>query len=77
MNDKPKGGRGKIETERNAAVVADRAAGMAYKLLERKYGISRSRLVHIINAARDAQQPAELERFSSVDEMLHSLRDAS
>ena len=54
MNDKPKGGRGKIETERNAAVVADRAAGMAYKLLERKYGISRSRLVHIINAARDA-----------------------
>lgn len=52
MTDKPKGGRGKVETERNAAVVADRKAGMTYPEMGEKYGLSRSRLVKIINTAR-------------------------
>lgn len=68
MTDKPKGGRGKIEHDRNAAVVADRKAGMTYPEMGEKYGLSRSRLVKIIKTGTV---------FSSIKSMMASLRDES
>jgi hypothetical protein len=56
MIEKNKGGRGKCSSDRNAEVVAARAAGMTYPEMGAKFGISRNRLVMIIKRAQMEQQ---------------------